>query len=287
MSAFQTHNWNKQVIGPVIFNVPHAGTDYPQSLLSAARLNFSQLQQLEDTAVDRLAQAAIQDGFATQIATRARAWIDLNRAIDDVDPGLIIDPHTASHIRPTKRSAQGLGLFPSHLPGAGPIWRSKFMWSHLQSRIDEDYTPYYAHLRQALEVRAQRLGGAILLDLHSMPPPRHNGRMLDVDIIFGTLSGQSCDNWLVSAMEHSAAQMGLRTLRDTPYSGANILASFGQPLRNIHALQIEVNRALYIDVHGDIIADAADTLGLKIRTLAQSAVLAWHNLQSDISIAAE
>jgi N-formylglutamate amidohydrolase len=276
------HNWDTADrppsaanLCPVVISIPHAGRDYPAPLLAQARLPMPILRQLEDGWVDILAQAAIADGFPTLVATRARAAIDLNRASDDIDPAMIADPQSAPHIRPGRRSEAGLGLFPRLLPGAGALWRKRFDWAELAARIDADYHPYHEALAQALALRSRFLGGAILLDMHSMPPPRRQNRDLPIDIVFGTLHGTSCAEWLVSALETCAHAMGWRSMRDHPYAGGHILAQSGRPMQNIHAIQIEISRARYCDSAGAINpVKAAETTAL-FAALAQAAQQAW------------
>ena len=252
---------------------------------------MAQLQLLEDAWVDVLVQRAISAGFPAIIATCARAAIDLNRAVDDIDPAMVADPERAGPIYPGRRSDIGLGLFPKLLPGTGPLWRSNFAWAELSARIDEDYWPYHNAITNALALRRKHFGGAVLLDMHSMPPLRKSGRDLGIDIVFGTLHGQSSGDWLVTAIEQAAHDAGFSTCRDTPYAGGHILAKYGRPAVNQHAVQIELSRALYLDADGHCDDAGASRVQSLVLTLAQAALAAWkaHGLldASGLSIAAE
>ncbi len=288
------YNWdvaNATPQCPIVLSIPHAGRDYPAALLAQARLPMEKLRLLEDAWIDILAESAIAAGYPAIVATRARAAIDMNRAVDDVDSGMIMDSHLAPALFPGQRSKMGLGLFPRELPGSGAIWRSRFGWAELQSRIDADYWPYHNGLTEALTTRLHHHGGAILIDVHSMPPPRKGGRDVPVDIIFGTLHGQSCDAWLVSALEDAAHAAGLRTQRNDPYAGGHILAQHGRPMRNQHAIQIEISRALYLDTDHRCSAEGTRAMQALVLSLAHAAQAAWNAQEcsagSDWPIAAE
>ncbi len=274
--SFRLANMDGAGASPLVLSVPHAGRDYPPALLAQARLPLMVLRQLEDAYVDRLAERAIAQGFACIVAERARAWIDLNRAADDVDPALLADPHAATGmIAPTGRSEHGLGLFPRLLPGHGGLWRGRFAWAQLQARIAADYHPYHAALAAALAARKTAHDAAILIDLHSMPPPQQGGRAMAVDIVFGTLNGRSCAPWLVAALEGAAQSAGYRTQRDVPYAGGHIAALHGRPDSGSHAVQVEINRALYL--RPGLVPDAHGIARLQalVVALAQAAEAAW------------
>ncbi len=289
-----TYNWDQPDTPPpcpIVLSIPHAGRNYPSALLAQARLPMEKLRLLEDAWVDIMAEQAITAGFPAIVATRARAAIDMNRAVDDIDAAMIMDVQNAPALFPGHRSKMGLGLFPCELPGSGPLWRTRFAWGDLQTRIDEDYWPYHNALSDALTLRRHHHGGAILIDVHSMPPPRKGGRDVPVDIVFGTLHGQSCDAWLASALERSAHALGLRSMRNDPYAGGHILAHHGRPMRNQHAIQIEISRALYLGA--DHRCDAAGTSAVQtiLLSLADAARVAWgmhmQSTASALPIAAE
>jgi N-formylglutamate amidohydrolase len=269
------HTGNSSKTGPVILSIPHAGRDYPTALLASARLPMADLRALEDAWVDVLVQDAIVAGYTAIIATRARAAIDLNRAADDIDPAIVADLPTGAQINPTRRSESGLGLFPRLLPGHGALWRRRFTWADLQTRITEDYAPYHAAIGEIITQSITQYGGAILLDVHSMPQPRKNGRDLPVDFVFGTLHGSSCAPWLTNALENCVRSQGWRSQHNDPYAGGYILENTGNPAHNIHALQIEIARDLYLLPNGQLNPDGAATIRALLLDLAQAASTAW------------
>ena len=226
---------------PVILSVPHAGRDYPQALLSASRITPGQLELLEDRHADRIARQAIARGYTTIIANRARAWIDLNRHEREVDPDMI-DPRPSGDglIRSTKVTG-GLGLIPRRLRGSGDILNRPVPASCLQSRIEKDHRPYHQQLGDMLTAARKRFGIAILLDVHSMPSLASGA-----GIVIGDLFGRSAHARYAALVRDMAEACGFTVAMNAPYAGGHILSTHGNPARNVHAIQIEFDRALYL-----------------------------------------
>jgi len=265
---------------PVVLSVPHAGRDYPAALLRDSRLTARQLELLEDRHADRLAEPAIDAGFATIIACRARAWIDLNRHEREIDPEMI-DPRPASEglIRSAKVTG-GLGLMPRRLRGSGDILHRRVSAACLEERIARDHRPYHARLAAMLRAARERFGVAILLDLHSMPPPAGGW-----DVVVGDLFGRSAHGrfpWLVRDI---VAGQGYQVAMNTPYAGGHILSTHGAPARGIHAIQIEIDRTLYLE--SDQSSARADLGGIDALILQLAGALAEQALGRDAGIAAE
>lgn len=233
---------------PIVLSVPHAGRDYGAALLKASRLPRRVLEMLEDRLVDRLVWRATGAGATAFVARASRAEIDLNRDEREIDPDLIAPPLPAGALLQSARSRGGLGLIPSRLAGAGPIWREPIARAELARRIEHIHRPYHRALERALGHARERFGAAVLLDCHSMPP-RHRLPTGEpgADIVFGDRHGTTMAPDLLDAAVAAARDAGFRTACNAPYAGGYIAARHGRPGRGVHALQIEVDRALYLD----------------------------------------
>ncbi len=242
---------------PVLVAVPHAGRAYPPAV--TARLRDATLAQLrlEDRHADRLGVAiARETGAALLVAHAPRALLDLNRAEDDVDWDMIEGgrPESVAVAEPGQRSnaraRSGLGLVPRRLPGSGEIWRGRLAPGELAARIEGIHRAYHETLaRELARIRAE-WGAALLVDLHSMPPLRPgDGEVRAPVVVLGDRFGASCHNTLVGrALAHLEAR-GIPASQNRPYSGGYVLDRHGVPQDGIHAVQIEVCRATYLDRH--------------------------------------
>lgn len=252
---------------PVCISVPHAGRDYPEDIAATLAMPLARARGLEDRHVDLVARAAIARGYPTIVARTPRLLIDLNRAETDFEPGTI---HGGVMLgaRPSHRARGGLGLVPDRLPGAGALWRIRPTVAALTERIAAVHRPYHAHIAEMIDAARRRYGHAILIDLHSMPPL---GGPTAAEVVIGDRHGASAAPHIVDSARTILADHGLRVGINTPYAGGYILERHGRPRANVHALQIEVDRRLYLDsmldLPGDgikhiaqIIADLADAL---------------------------
>ncbi|MHA6722227.1 N-formylglutamate amidohydrolase [Sphingomonas sp. RS2018] len=231
---------------PLILSVPHAGRAYAPDLLRALRVPPAALLPLEDRLVDTLALAA--RGNETMIVARTpRAWIDLNRAERErdarVDDGAVATatPHASPKVR------AGLGLVPRRASGNADIWNRRFTGAEIAARIAQDHRPYHEALATMLAAARARFGIAILLDIHSMPPvampeaPR---------IVIGDRFGRSAGARFSSRIEGVVRGAQLRCAANAPYAGGHILERHAAPARGIHAIQLEIDRTLYLDASG-------------------------------------
>ncbi len=203
------------------------------------------LESLEDRLMDRLIWRAAALGVTVLVAKAPRAEIDLNRDEREIDPALI-DPPLAPHtLIQSPRTRGGLGLIPSRLPGAGAIWSRPIRREELNRRVVAIHRPYHEALERLLEQARLRFGAAVLLDCHSMPPrgPGQDG----ADLVLGDRHGISMAAALVDMVEDTAEEHGYRVARNDPYAGGYVVARHGRPDRNIHALQLEIDRSTYLD----------------------------------------
>lgn len=266
-------------VSPVVISVPHAGRDYPAALLAALRVPASALIALEDRHVDAIALAAI--GAETMLVQRrARAWIDLNRGEDERDPR-VDDGARAHDAIETAKMKSGLGLIPRRVTGAGDIWRRRLGADEVTARIVADHRPYHDTLARLLTAARARFGVAVLLDIHSMPPLGPG----QARVVIGDRFGQSAASRFVERCASEARAAGLGCALNTPYAGGHILARHGRPAAGIHAVQLEIDRALYLDHRFDRAGAGLAAAARLVRRIADA--LADEALADLVALAAE
>jgi N-formylglutamate amidohydrolase len=231
---------------PVVLSVPHAGRDYPLPLRAALRVPLPAILGLEDRHVDALALAAL--GAETLfVAGRARAWIDLNRGEDERDPR-VDEGARPGGAPPSAKLRSGLGLVPRRVGNSGDLWKRRWTDAEVMARIAADHRPYHQAIAAALAAAHARFGVAVLLDIHSMPPlPAGMGSGAGAALVIGDRFGKAAAARLVSRVEAAARGHGLSTAINTPYAGGHLLERHGDPARGIHAIQLEFDRARYLD----------------------------------------
>jgi N-formylglutamate amidohydrolase len=235
----------EQPLHPVLIAVPHAGRDYPAAMIPIVRLPFDRLRSLEDRHADRLADGVIAAGFRAIVAQTPRAWIDLNRAETEFDPGFVTAPQ-GMRANTTRKVAAGLGIIPRRVSHGGDIWRGPIARDDFDARLAGVHRPYHAAIAAELAALRDRFGCAILIDLHSMPPlPGHGGS--SARIVIGDLFGRSAERWVADAVAASADRAGFRWAVNAPYAGGHSIDRHSAPAAGINAVQIEVCRSLYLD----------------------------------------
>jgi len=279
-SGFERHG-HEEPASPVILSVPHAGRDYPLALRAALRVPLAYAVSLEDRHADTLALAA-RGAETLLIQRKARAWIDLNRAEHERDPRLDDGAGAATQPGLSAKVRSGLGLVPRRARGAD-LWTRRLDASDVAARIAADHRPYHAALAEALRRARARFGVAVLLDVHSMPslPPKTGG----AHIVFGDRFGRSAAARFVHRLEGEAAAAGLRHALNTPYAGGHILDRHGQPGNAIHAVQIEFDRALYLDSRRDAPGPGLAPLARLLRRMINA--VADEALAQSLPLAAE
>ncbi|SIN59662.1 N-formylglutamate amidohydrolase [Parasphingorhabdus marina DSM 22363] len=231
---------------PVLISVPHAGRDYPPAIRDNLAVPAASLIRLEDRYADRLVTGAIAAGYTTMVAREPRAWIDLNRGHRELDPDMLTGVARHQLPEPSRKVRGGLGLVPRRLNGTGELWRRKWVWDEVCQRVDHSHAPYHRLVERTLDKMREKFGGAILLDVHSMPPLT-DGDQGDVDIVIGDRFGRSSGSRYSEIAMGYCNQAGLRGQLNHPYAGGYILERHGQPDQGIHALQLEVDRRCYLD----------------------------------------
>lgn len=231
-----------------VFSSPHSGAEYPADFLARSCLGALALRSSEDAFVDELFAEAPAAGAPLLAARVPRACIDLNRSCDDLDPALIAG---ASRRYVNARIAAGLGVIPRVVGEGRPIMHGKLTLAEAERRIRENWHPYHERLRTLLAEARVLFGVAILIDCHSMPhdalnaAPAVRGRRPEV--ILGDRFGAACERWLVDAATDLFAAEGFAVARNALFAGGYITQTYGQPGRGVQALQIEIDRRLYLD----------------------------------------
>jgi N-formylglutamate amidohydrolase len=229
---------------PVILSVPHAGRAYSPALLAAARLSRARLETLEDRLVDRLVWRAIEAGAVALVADAPRAEIDLNRDERELDPAMVRPRPEASATMDSARTRGGLGLVPARIAGAGAIWRQPLAAREVQRRIERIHRPYHEAIEAEMAGARARFGLAVLLDCHSMPP--RTGAAGQAPVVLGDRHGSSLAPHLAEAAEEAVRSFGLAAARNAPYAGGHVTERHGRPSEGLHALQLEIDRSLYL-----------------------------------------
>ncbi|MCJ8521308.1 N-formylglutamate deformylase [Pseudorhizobium tarimense] len=233
---------------PFVYNSPHSGRHYPPSFLHDARLDSVAIRRSADHFVDELFAAAPELGAPLLAANFPRAYLDVNREPYELDPKMFDGPLPPYANIGSLRVAGGLGTIPRIVAENMEIYRRRLTVEEGLSRIDEIYKPYHAALRKLIARTHARFGFSILIDCHSMPGNiRIAGSDIRPDIIIGDRYGTSASAELSRAAVAILTDLGFSAVRNKPYAGGFITEHYGRPVRGLHALQIEVNRALYMD----------------------------------------
>lgn len=245
---------------PVLLSIPHSGRNYPAWLVELASAGRPALAALEDPLVDRLAWRALARGVGAVIAQAPRAAVDCNRAEDEIDPAVVAGGRRE---RLSARARGGLGIIPARTPQHGFLWRRAITRPALEARLDQAHRPYHIAIAEQLDLLADRFGGAILLDCHSMPPPAAGVP----SIVFGDCHGRTAEPWLSLAAVRTAGDCGFAAGLNDPFAGGHVIARHADVKRGVHALQIEIDRSLYLDLPHAVAGPGFDRVATFLDTL--------------------
>jgi len=238
----------RQVSLPLVFNSPHSGRCYPVSFLTASRLDKQAIRRSEDSFVDELFLPAAALGAPLLCAHFPRAWLDVNREPYELDPRMFAGELPAFANTRSPRAMSGLGTIPRIVSESEEIYASPLPVAEVLTRIDGVYRPYHQTLRDLLARTQTQFGYAILVDCHSMPSAvRGTPVRRRPDFVIGDRHGMSCAAALVDAAMNSLGSAGFAVARNKPYAGGFITEHYGRPRQGFHAIQVEVNRGLYMD----------------------------------------
>ncbi|NRB34836.1 MAG: N-formylglutamate amidohydrolase [Rhodobacteraceae bacterium] len=231
----------------VIFASPHSGRDYPRGFLRQSQLDRKIIRSSEDAWVDRLFGTAPEHGAPLLVETAPRAYVDLNRSAEELDPAVVEGARKPGH---NPRVASGLGVIPRVVAGGRPIYRGKISMIEAQRRLNQVWYPYHDTLWGLMRDAQAQFGRSILIDCHSMPREALEGAARGrkrPDIVLGDRFGASAGLEIVDAIESVFASEGFEVARNTPFAGAYVTQTYGRPSRHQHAIQVEIDRSLYMN----------------------------------------
>ncbi len=232
----------------VIFASPHSGRDYPRGFLSRSVLDERAIRSSEDAFVDLLFASATDVGAPLLAASAPRAFIDLNRSADELDPALIDGVRRGTH---NPRVTSGLGVIPRVVANGRAIYRGKLTMDDARARIRDHWVPYHERLQGLMDETAALHGEAILIDCHSMPHEAIDSvgtaGTPHPQIVLGDRFGAAADPAIVDRIEAAFAGAGLRVVRNAPFAGAYTAQHYGRPSRGQHVVQVEIDRSLYMN----------------------------------------
>jgi N-formylglutamate amidohydrolase len=240
---------------PVVVASPHSGHDYPADFIASARLDPLALRRSEDAHVDALFAGVGALGVPLIKALFPRAYLDPNREAFELDPEMFVDRLPGYVNTRSPRVAAGLGTIPKVVAQGAEIYRGKLYFADALERIERLYSPYHAALKALVDETRTAFGHAILLDAHSMPSAGsfRGGRAGEartgsaIDIVLGDRHGAACAGAVTETAQAWLRGRGYVVACNTPYAGGFTTRHYGRPRQGVHALQIELNRALYMD----------------------------------------
>ena len=233
---------------PLVVDSPHSGCVYPADFAYACPLPL--LRQTEDFAVDELVQGAVQAGATVIAAEFPRSYIDLNRAEDDLDPALLAEMWPEP-LAPGERTLQGLGLVRRLCKSGVPVYRAPLANGEVQMRIEKFYRPYHEALEKIVAGRMSEFGECYLIDAHSMPGGALRGEGRRPDFVLGDRQGTAADPSFTRQVRDLLQEMGYSVALNEPYKGMEVVRRYGHPELGQHALQLEINRRLYMQERYD------------------------------------
>lgn len=227
---------------PILLASPHSGRTYPPDIIAQTALPLSVLRRSEDAYVDMLVEQAPSVGITTILAPFPRVFIDPNRSTRELDRALFGNLPSGEG-GDTPHVQAGLGVVPRISADGRPIYDRELDIAEGRRRIATYYRPYHGAIDVELRAACDVFGMGILLDMHSMPAAAGGG----VDAVLGDRHGTSCDPAIMTRIETAFRDAGLTVRRNQPYAGGYTTSFYGQPAQNRHAVQIEINRGLYLD----------------------------------------
>lgn len=236
---------------PVVFASPHSGADYPPEFVAASRLDPLTLRKSEDSFVDEIFAAAPAHGAPLLRAFFPRVFLDPNREPFELDPEMFEDQLPSYVNSQSARVMAGIGTIARVVTTGEIIYKNKLQFAEVADRINTYYRPYHRELQKLIEQTRERFGLCLLIDCHSMPsvggPIDQDPGARRADFVLGDCFGASCAPELTDKAEQVLKGMGYQVVRNNPYSGGYTTVNYGRPAARVHALQIEINRALYMD----------------------------------------
>ncbi len=232
---------------PIVLTSPHSGRDYPAAFLAASRLDAMAIRRSEDSFVDEIFGGGPGMGVPLLAAAFPRAYCDVNREAWELDPAMFQDSLPDFVNAASPRVLAGLGTI-ARIVGTGePIYRHKMLFAEAQGRIAACWEPYHAALQGLIDLTVRTFGMCLVIDCHSMPSAPGQRSQRSPEVVLGDVHGTSCSPQMTGFIETKLTRLGLRVRRNDPYAGGYITRNYGRPRHNVHVLQIELLRSLYMD----------------------------------------
>jgi N-formylglutamate amidohydrolase len=255
--------------GAIVFNSPHSGNIYPRSFLTAARLDLASLRRSEDSFVDELFLGVVQRGHPLMRAHFPRCYVDVNREPYELDPRMFEGRLPSFANTRSMRVAGGLGTVARVVGDAQEIYDQRIPVDDALGRIEELYKPYHRALRRLVTKVHRQCGAAVLVDCHSMPSTAGaKDERPRADVVLGDRYGTSCVAIVSETIESTLTELGYSVSRNKPYAGGFITEHYGNPSAGLHAIQLEINRGLYMDERRYERAARFSRLAADLETLA-------------------
>ncbi|MCF8477319.1 MAG: N-formylglutamate amidohydrolase [Pseudolabrys sp.] len=256
--------------GPALFNSPHSGSTYPHTFLSLSRLDTTALRRSEDSFVDELMAGVVEHGYPLMRAHFPRCYVDVNREPYELDPRMFDGRLPSFANTRSMRVAGGLGTVARVVGDAQEIYDRRIPIDDALARIESLYKPYHRALRRLFTKLHRDFGGAMLIDCHSMPSSAgHKDERPRPEFVLGDRYGTSCVGVVAETVEQTLRGMGYTVSRNKPYAGGFITEHYGNPAAGLHAIQLEINRGLYMDERRYQRAPGFDRLAADLVTLAK------------------
>jgi N-formylglutamate deformylase len=254
---------------PVIFNSPHSGRVYPHGFLAASRLDLATLRRSEDFFVDELIAGVVRHGHPVMRAHFPRCYVDVNREPYELDPRMFEGRLPSFANTRSMRVAGGLGTVARVVGDAQEIYDRRLPVDDALRRIETLYKPYHRALRRLFTKVHREFGAAVLIDCHSMPS---TGGAKDerprADVVLGDRYGTSCAGYVSEVVDATLRALGYVVSRNKPYAGGFITEHYGNPAAGLHAIQVELNRSLYMDEKRYARSTAFDRVAADLETVA-------------------
>ncbi len=236
---------------PLVFASPHSGRDYPGEFVAASRLDPLALRRSEDAFIDQVFDSAPSHGAPLLRAHFPRVYVDPNREPYELDPAMFDGTVPDFVNAASPRVAAGLGTVARVVTNGEEVYAGKLVFEEVRQRIQTHYFPYHEALKALVDSTRDRFGGCLLIDCHSMPsvggPMDSDPGLKRVDMVLGDRFSTSCAPSVTDFVERTLEKMGYTVRRNLPYAGGFTTAHYGRPREGLHALQIELNRGLYMD----------------------------------------
>ncbi len=235
---------------PVVFASPHSGRDYPPEFVAASKLDMLKLRRSEDAFMDEIFAAAPDWGAPLLCARFPRAYVDANREAFELDPDMFADPLPDYVNTTSARISAGLGTIARVVTDGEAIYSGPLRFEEARRRIETLHRPYHKALKGLIEATKKRFGGCLVIDCHSMPSatdPPAGKNAKGADVVLGDCFGTACAGVVTDTAHQAFEAMGFTVVRNKPYAGGFTTRHYGRPEQGVHVLQIEINRALYMD----------------------------------------